>query len=365
MNMNSRSNRHNKGNRSQAVLIAVLILLAIITVAVWIILLFQPSKKENVSPNIIEGEIIEDIQKQEYTQEEEESGEQLSEPQYNFTVEEVTVPVENLSESYHFTWVSDLHMITDHEVGPGMDGLYLEEIKERYEDLPVDKEGLHAEELWPMLVQKLRTMDIDGVVFGGDMIDYCSESNINALTKGLEQLQVPYLYIRADHDMGAWYGGAVFLDRHAKKLQESIDGNDIEKKYWEFDDFIMVGVDYSNKDMSKNQMWTLEEQFNSGKPVIVLTHVPYSSHVDESLKKLSMEVRNTEYYWEGEHYQPNEDTSEYLHMIYRDESVVKQVLAGHLHSSWDGMITDYVPQHIFGPAFEGNIGLIHVVPATE
>lgn len=346
-------------------LIAVLVFLTMITVAALIILIYRSTKKETTSPKVIEGEIIEDIQKQEETQEGDKLEELPQEPQYNFIIEEVTVPVKNLSKSYHFAWVSDLHMITDHEAGPGMDGLYLEDIAERYEDLPVDKDGLHAEELWPMLVQKLRTMDIDGIVFGGDMIDYCSESNVNALKEGLEQLQVPYLYIRADHDMGAWYGGAVFLDRHAKELQESIDGNDIEKKFWEFDDFIMVGVDYSNKDMSKNQMWMLEEQFNSGKPVIVLTHVPYSSQVDESLKKLSMEVRNTEYYWGGEHYQPNDDTSEYLHMIYRDKSVVKQVLAGHLHSSWDGMITDYVPQHIFGPAFEGHIGLIHVVPATK
>lgn len=363
--MNNKSNRYNKRNRWSEVLVIVIVLLSIIAIVASLILIYQLAKKQTTSSGVIEGEIIEDIQKQEDIQEESETEELPQEPPYSFIIEEVTIPVKNLSKSYSFAWVSDLHLITDHEAGPGMDGLYLEDIKERYEDLPVDKDGLHAEELWPMLIQKLKVMDIDGIVFGGDMIDYCSESNVNVLKRGLEQLQVPYLYIRADHDMGAWYGGAVFLDRHAQKLQKSIDGNDMEKKFWEFEDFIMVGVDYSNKDMSKNQMWMLEEQFNSGKPVIVLTHVPYSSQVDESLKKLSMEVRNTEYYWGGEHYQPNNDTSEYLHMIYRDKSVVKQVLAGHLHSSWDGMITEDVPQHIFGPAFEGHIGLIHVVPATE
>ncbi len=351
-------------------------LLTIIAAVAFLVLMHQFKKQETSQSGIIEGEVIESIKNQENKKpenekleseklENEKTEETLQEPSYHFIIEEVTIPIKNLSEPYDFAWVSDLHLIADHVAGPGMDGLYLEEIAERYEELPVDQGGLHAEEIWPMLVQKLRTMDLDGIVFGGDMIDYCSEANVNALKKGLEQLQVPYLYIRADHDMGAWYGGAVFLDRHAKRLQQSIDGNNIEEKFWEFDDFIMIGVDYSNKDMPKNQMWMLEEQFNSGKPVIVLTHVPYLSQVDESLKKLSIKVRNTEYYWGGEHYQPNAETSEYLHMIYRDKSVVKQVLAGHLHASWDGMITGYVPQHIFGPAFEGHIGLIHVVPLTS
>lgn len=362
--MRNKKSKSHKSGRWEKLLIAVIIFLAIIAAAL-LILIDHSVPDDTALPAATEGEVIKEIQKQEEEEEqqqEDKSEELLSEPPYHFIIEEVTIPVKNLSKSYHFAWVSDLHLITDHEVGPGMDGLYLEEIEERYQELPIDQDGLHAEELWPMLIQKLRTMDVDGIIFGGDMLDYCSESNVNVLKSGLEQLQVPYLYIRADHDMGVWYGGAVFRERHAKKLHESIDGNDIEKKFWEFEDFIMVGVDYSNKDMSKNQMWMLEEQFNIGKPIIVLTHVPYSSQVDESLEKLSIATRNTEYYWGGEHYQPNEDTSEYLHMIYRDKSAVKQVLAGHLHASWDGMITDYVPQHIFGPAFEGHIGLIHVVP---
>ena len=49
-------------------------------------------------------------------------------------------------------------------------------------------------------------------------------------------------------------------------------------------------------------------------------------------------------------------------MIYSEDTMVEQVLAGHLHESWDGMLTQQVPQHIFAPAFRGNIGIIHIVP---
>ena len=105
--------------------------------------------------------------------------------------------------------------------------------------------------------------------------------------------------------------------------------------------------------------------YTRGKPVIMVTHVPYESMVDDSLAQLSMQVRNQIYYWSdaSEHYKPNNITSQYLSMIYSEDTVVKQVLAGHLHASWDGMISEQVPQHIFAPAFTGNIGIIHIVPA--
>ena len=77
-----------------------------------------------------------------------------------------------------------------------------------------------------------------------------------------------------------------------------------------------------------------------------------------------MQVRNKIYYWSdaSEQYKPNNITKQYLDMIYSEDTMVEQVLAGHLHESWDGMLTQQVPQHIFAPAFRGNIGIIHIVP---
>ena len=37
------------------------------------------------------------------------------EPDYNLTLEEVYVPLPELSREYEIAWVSDLHLITDHE----------------------------------------------------------------------------------------------------------------------------------------------------------------------------------------------------------------------------------------------------------
>ena len=110
----------------------------------------------------------------------------------------------------------------------------------------------------------------------------------------------------------------------------------------------------------------MEKQYENAakenKPVIAVTHVPYGSNVDDSLKTLSMKVRNKPYYWVGPDYQPNDTMWSYLNLIFSEDTQVKQVLAGHLHAPWDGMITEQLREHIFSPAFSGTIGVIHFVP---
>ena len=55
-----------------------------------------------------------------------------------------------------------------------------------------------------------------------------------------------------------------------------------------------------------------------------------------------------------------EKMREWTDIVYGENTPVAEVLAGHLHLTWDGMITQRVHQHIFPPAFSGYIGLITV-----
>lgn len=289
------------------------------------------------------------------------------EPDYDFTTEEVNIAIEGIEKEYTIAWVSDLHLVSDDKAGEEMGDVhaeYLDAINERYEDLAVTKDGVHAKELWPEIVKYLNYNDFDGIIFGGDMMDYCSNSNISMIKEGLDSLHVPYMYIRADHDYGNYYGGVFFTEEEARKLHQAIDGDEISHKFWDMGEFIVLGIDNSTKDMPDYYLSMVEDVYSRGKPVIMATHVPYESKVDTSLAELSMKVRNTIYYWsdDSDHYIPNDVTGKYLDLLYSDDTVVEQVLAGHLHASWDGMITQELPQHIFAPAFKGNIGIIHIVP---
>lgn len=290
-------------------------------------------------------------------------------PEYNFTIEEVYVPLEGLSKEYLVAWVSDLHLITDREPGPGgiSDGALVDVIK-RYNTLSITEDGVHAEELWPDIVKFLNKGNYDAVIFGGDMVDYGSTSNMAALTDGYNALRYEkeqILYIRADHDYGAWFVGDNFTQWDIYDLHKALDGDDLAQKYLDMGEFAIIGINNSTQNIVDDYFPIVEAQYAKaeaeGKPIVAVTHVPYASNVDESLKELSMQVRNKEYYWMG-HWQPNELMQQYLSFFFGDTPRAKQVLAGHLHAAWDGMITESVREHIFSPAYSGTVGEIHFVP---
>lgn len=291
-------------------------------------------------------------------------------PAYAFQTEEVTIPIEGVSREYTLAWVSDLHLVSDHEAGAELGDVhaeYLDAIYKRYEELAVTSDGVHAEDLWPEIIKYLNYYTFDGVIFGGDIMDYCSNSNVAVIKEGLDKLRIPYIYIRADHDYGTYYGGIFFEETDARALHQQIDGDEIAYKFWDRNEFIVLGIDNSTKDMPEYYLNMVADVYTRGKPVIMVTHVPYEPQVDDTLAELSMQVRNTIYYWSdaSDHFKPNAITRQYLEMLYSEDTVVEQVLAGHLHASWDGMLTQQVPQHIFAPAFSGSIGIIHIVPAEQ
>ncbi len=292
-------------------------------------------------------------------------------PDYNFTEEDVYIKLPGITREYTIAWVSDVHIISDFEAGDVYEGS-LETVLSRYETLSVTPDGVHGMDLWPEIIDYLNYNDFDAVIFGGDLLDYCSTSNMNILTEGLDRLRYPsnrVLYIRADHDYGTWYsdGSTGFDDYKAHDLHARIDGDDNTHKYLDFGEFIIAGVNNSIKKPGEEQMEVLTGIYNLGIPVIAATHVPYYSQTDPSLEELSMLVRNKIYYWspDSENYNPDSDMWKYLDMIYSEDSNCAYVLAGHLHAEWEGEIRDGLTEHIFSPAFSGTIGVVHIVPEKD
>ena len=286
-------------------------------------------------------------------------------PDYDFITDEIEVRVEGLEQEYRIAFVNDLHLITDHESGDiTEDALYT--VNSRYENLAVTEEGIHAEELWPEVVKYLNYHDFDAVILGGDLLDYCSNSNIMALNAGIRELKYPaerMMYLRSDHDYGGWYGGIGFQDEDGFRLQTLVLDGDRQEKCIEFEDFLIVGINQSYRNPSREIYQALHRRLEQGKPVILATHVPFYSEVDDSLAQESMEVRNRIYYWSytGKTYVPAEEMDKLVQEIYAEDSNVVQIVAAHLHARWDGYVTETIKEHIFAPTFEGKIGIIHVV----
>lgn len=286
-------------------------------------------------------------------------------PEYDFKTDEITVHVKGLEREYAIAFVNDLHLITDHESGDVTED-NLQIAQNRYENLAVTAEGIHAEELWPEVVDYLNYYDFDAVIFGGDMLDYGSNSNILTLNEGMKRLKYPkdrIMYLRSDHDYGGWYGGSGFTDSDGIRLQTLILDGDQDEQCIEFDDFRIVGFNRSYKNISADAHLAIRQKLRQGKPIILATHVPFYSEVDDTLEEESMRVRSKIYYWSYDNgiYTPNQEMDKFLEEVYADDSDVVQIVAAHLHAKWDGAVTEHIREHIFAPTFEGAIGIIHVV----
>lgn len=285
-------------------------------------------------------------------------------PDYDFTTDEITVHIDGLEREYTIAFINDLHLITDHVSGDVTED-NLPIVENRYNNLAVTPEGIRADELWPEVVHYLNYNDFDAVVFGGDLLDYCSNSNIMMLQSGFEMLKYPkdrMMYLRSDHDYGGWYGGDGFKDSDGERLQTMLLDGDKSLKLMEFDDFMILGINRSYRNLDEDTYKAIHRKLQSGKPVILATHVPIYSEVDESLKETSLKVRNRIYYWsyDSGNYVPNKVTEKFIDEIYAKDSNVVQVLAAHMHAEWDGYVTETIKEHIFAPTFEGKIGIIHV-----
>lgn len=290
-------------------------------------------------------------------------------PEYDFKTDEITVELDGLDREYTIAFVNDLHMITDKEAGDVLEE-NLPTVRERYENLSVTPEGIHGEELWPEIVKFLNYHDFDAVIFGGDMLDYCSHSNMKALTVGFEKLKYPrerLLYLRSDHDYGGWYGGSTFTDNDGFAAQAALWDGDEGEGCIDFGAFRIVGINKSYVNLSDGKLKFLMQQTGDGVPVILATHVPFYSETDTSLEELSMAVRNRIYYWNPENsgYCPDANTQQFIDSMYAPASNVVQIVAAHMHAAWDGVVANDLREHIFAPAFQGNIGIIHVVDKSN
>ena len=81
-------------------------------------------------------------------------------------------------------------------------------------EFKTDETPIYSVDLWPEIIKYLNYNQFDGIVFGGDIMDYCSRANMDAFKKEFEKLNknVLTMYVRADHDYHYGYGGDVLTE---------------------------------------------------------------------------------------------------------------------------------------------------------
>lgn len=278
---------------------------------------------------------------------------------YEPQIEEVHIVIPGMEEERTLLWVSDLHICSG-EDDPDVTKEHREDAARRYE-MNKNAEGIPAREIWKLLSAQIDSFEADYVIFGADMVDYASEANYAVLQEGMEKIQTPWMYLRADHDYGRWYSDMGI--KRMRKLQRKIAP---QNKLWtaDFGDFIVAGLDNTTSAVSEETLEEFRQLCGRGVPVILCSHVPLDSGMGDcaSLAELSRECWGDRVlcWGDGDEY----DTSgggcmkQLLEIITASDSPVRAVLAGHLHVSWDGALTDTCTGHVFSAAFQDRIGII-------
>ena len=273
-------------------------------------------------------------------------------------VEEVHVHIPGLTKTYHFLWVSDLHIVIDNdEIADDKHDL----VQSRQTSWAIRSDGKQAGDYWTEeLAEVISSSNPDAIFFGGDMLDLCTEATINKLKEGLDKITPPWMYIRADHDEGIHWLKDTDREKNQSMQEEVCDNSSIFTL--SYPEFTILGINISTSQMLDDAVDKAKEVVRQGKPIIVVTHVPYDSIVDRSLDGISRAAwQDRNLCWGSDtSYVPGEKMQEWMDVVLSEGSPVVEILAGHLHLTWDGMVTERVHEHVFSQAFSGNVGLITV-----
>ncbi len=273
-------------------------------------------------------------------------------------IEEVHVTVQGMTQEVKLAYLSDLHIATLSDEVEESDA-----VNERIGWTTTD--GITSADRWPMWVDTLNKTGADRVLFGADMLDFNSASNADVLKKDMARLEIPYTYIRADHDMEPFYLKDTDPDICYERQKQICGYEDVYVD--EYPEFAIVGWNNSTSQLTVEGMEKIRQAAALDKPLILLTHVPIAPLDDDSLALTSRNMYGRDLIWSrgGTENVPDDTpdgqaTAELLELIYADDTPFIEILCGHLHTTWDGYVTEHVHEHVFSAAYAGCMGIITV-----
>ena len=243
-------------------------------------------------------------------------------------VREEYLVIEGLEKEYELLFLTDTHVIVqseedDPQVTANAEGRY---------PVFMDAAGVTAAEQFPYWMEYANEWEVDAVLFGGDIIDYPSSSNIEFLNENVSKLDMPYLYTLGNHD---WTYPWEYMTDKAKQeyipmLQPVIAENGTIE-IMDMEDFLVVSVDNSSGQIHPDALEQYLQVLEQGKPVIVLVHVPFMT---QSVLGKAKEVWDSPVVIGAGNYggiYPSEESTAFIEATTAEDSPVIAILAGHVH----------------------------------
>jgi len=299
--------------------------------------------------------------------EEDRNGEELP----TITWDEKNVEIAGIGQEYEIWFLADSHIIMQ-------DGSETAEVTEyAAQRMPgfANEMGVSSDMVFSHFIDEANEKKPDMILFGGDIIDFPSDANVSFLTAELDRLEVPYVFVMGNHDWTfPWeYMTEEGSAKYRPMLENHMDGNFTDESdkciainenvlslksnsYFsmvELEDLVILSVDDSSNQVAEEALEGIEEAYNIGKPIILVQHVPFSTEnlIAEAKKSwgnpvtLGMQVHGG--------IAPNGASAELWEKTHDDESLIKVVLAGHVHFPYEEKLSEATLQIVTDAAFKG------------
>lgn len=291
------------------------------------------------------------------TEEDRANDDSLKDWEMQVTEEEIKIP--GVSGAYDILFLTDTHVVIKDENDSEQVRPYRGTRHKQFHN----EEGVSASEQFEDWINYANEQEVDAVFFGGDIIDYPSEGNLEFLEAQLERLEMPYLYTLGNHDWTfPWEymtekGGDAYLP-----LLEPYMSGDTVLHTWETEDLLVIAVDDSSGQINEEALEEYKELLKMKKPVILLVHVPF---LTQSVLTEAKNVWPTAVVLGGGNYggiYPNEYSEEFIELTTAKDSPVELVLAGHVHFyDKDYIVGDREVLQLVGDAgFHGSALRLHI-----
>ena len=212
----------------------------------------------------------------------------------------------------------------------------------------------HADQALEELKQELRRRAPDLLVLTGDILDFPSQANLDALHSLVENAPCPTLYVPGNHDWSLpqdYHSDAQY--RTYMPLFDPFDGASPDFQLLELGGVRFAGIDDSRERMTPAQSAHLEEICADGVPVVACMHVPICEKQLEVRAKAVWHGANVLIGHEG-------STAETRRFCDIASARCHAVLAGHVHFSDETRLPGGAVQLITALSAEGNIRRIRI-----
>lgn len=264
------------------------------------------------------------------------------------TVETTAIVIPGISRSYVFYHTSDSHLACALE----SESDEAKAIARKHEGkwspagiLPVDA----FEEALTLAEQD----HADGLFLCGDIADYYSPGTVSHIRERLGKSPLEIMYVCGNHEGADYYKEVADIrDCYPDYAEMMYDS----PAFWtrDFGEFLVLGVDNGDKKITGEQMDRLEAQFASGKPILLLMHIPMYTPSIEGPVKGKWGENGCDYFTIGRG-RDTERTEAFCRALRRADNHVAAIFAGHIHLSHSGEFAGGRLQHTSPPTFEGKI----------